>query len=71
MQLLLILPIQSNDLLAFNEKLKKMTIDEKQGLTYLFPKEFKIQTFLKTQLHECSPILPMINVHKIMAKIGD
>lgn len=71
MQLLLILPIQSNELLAFNDKLKKITIDEKQGLTYLFPKEFKIQTFLKTQLHECSPILPMINIHKIMPKISD
>ena len=31
----------------------------------LFPKEFKIQTFLKTHLHECYPILPMINISKI------
>jgi len=71
MQLLLILPIQSNELLSFNEKLKDLTINDKQGLTYLFPKEFKIQTFLKTQLHECAPILPMINIHKIATKLSD
>jgi len=67
MQLLLITPIQSNHLLDFNKKLKNLTIEDKQGLTYLFPKEFKIQTFLKTQLHECTPVLPMINIKKILA----
>jgi 5'-3' exonuclease len=71
MQLLLILPIQSNHLLEVNEKLKILTVDSKEGLTYLYPKEFKIQTFLKTQLHECSPILPMINIRKISAKINN
>jgi 5'-3' exoribonuclease 2 len=64
-QLLLILPIQSNHLLDFDENLKLLTTDNKKGLTYLFPKEFKIQTFLKTHLHECYPILPMINISKI------
>jgi len=67
MQLLLITPIQSNHLLDFNKKLKNLTIEDKQGLTYLFPKEFKIQTFLKTQLQECTPVLPMINIKKILA----
>ena len=65
-QLLLITPIQSNHLLEFNKKLKNLTIDDKQGLTYLYPTDFKIQTFLKTQLHECSPVLPMINIKKII-----
>jgi 5'-3' exoribonuclease 1 len=64
-QLLLILPIQSNHLLNFDEDLKSLTIDSKKGFTYLFPQEFKIQTFLKTQLHECFPILPMIDIYKI------
>ncbi len=68
-QLLLILPVQSNHLLDFNQKLKNFTIDDKQGFTYLFPIEFKIQTFLKNQLHECSPVLPMINIQKIQKKI--
>lgn len=71
MQLLLILPIQSNHLLEFNKKLKDLTVEDREGLTYLFPKEFKIQTFLKTQLHECSPILPMINIRRISAKINN
>jgi len=70
-QLLLILPIQSNHLLEFNKKLKDLTVEDKEGLTYLYPKEFKIQTFLKTQLHECSPILPMINIRRISAKINN
>jgi 5'-3' exonuclease len=64
-QLLLILPIQSNHLLNFDEELKSLTTDSKKGFTHLFPTEFKIQTFLKTQLHECFPILPMINIYKI------
>ena len=64
-QLLLILPIQSNHLLNFDEDLKSLTIDSKKGFTHLFPIEFKIQTFLKTQLHECFPVLPMINIYKI------
>jgi len=67
MQLLLILPIQSNHLLDFNKKLKNLTIDDKKGLTYLYPIDFKIQTFLKTQLHECCPVLPMINLQKIQS----
>jgi len=71
MQLLLILPIQSNHLLDFNRKLKDLTMEEKEGLLYLYPKEFKIQTFLKTQLHECNPILPMINIRRIRTKINN
>jgi len=62
-QLLIILPVQSNHLLT--QKYKSFTIDEKKGLKHLFPKEFKIQTFLKTHLWECCPILPMINIDRI------
>lgn len=64
-QLLLILPIESNHLLNFNMKLKELTMDETKGFKHLFPIKFKIQTFLKTHLHECFPILPMINIDKI------
>jgi len=39
--------------------------DYNKGLKHLFPTEFKIQTFLKTHLHECYPVLPMINIDKI------
>jgi len=63
-QLLLILPIQSNHLL--DDDLKTYTTDITKGLKHLFPNEYKIQTFLKTHLHECFPILPMINIGKII-----
>jgi 5'-3' exonuclease len=63
LQLLLILPIQSNHLLS--NEFKNYTIDPSKGLIHLFPSEFKIQTFLKTHLHDCCPILPMINLDKI------
>jgi 5'-3' exonuclease len=63
-QLLLILPIQSNHLL--NDKYKFYTTDYSKGLKHLFPTEFKIQTFLKTHLWECCPILPMINIERII-----
>ena len=69
-QLLLILPVQSNHLLDFDEKLKAYTTDITKGYKHLFPIEFKIQTFLKTHLHECYPILPIINIDK-MTKINN
>ena len=62
-QLLIILPIQSNHLL--DDKYKSYTSDITKGLKHLFPLEFKIQTFLKTHLWECCPILPMINIERI------
>jgi 5'-3' exonuclease len=63
-QLLLIIPIQSNHLL--DENLKSLTIDFKKGFKHLFPTEFKIQTFLKHHLHDCHPILPIIDIDEII-----
>jgi len=62
LQLLLITPIQSHHLLEFNPKLKYLTSTK---FKYLYPVEFKIQTFLKYHLHDCMPVLPMINISKI------
>jgi 5'-3' exonuclease len=62
-QLFLILPIQSNHLL--DDNFKSLTIDIKKGFKHLFPIEFKIQTFLKNHLHECSPILPILDIGEI------
>jgi 5'-3' exonuclease len=61
-QLMLILPVQSHNLLDFKPKIKKLTLTK---FRYLYPIEFKIQTFLKNHLHDCTPILPMINISKI------
>jgi len=65
-QLLLILPIQSSHLLDFDINIKSLITDNEKGFTHLFPINYKIQTFLKTHLHECYPILPMININKIL-----
>jgi 5'-3' exonuclease len=62
-QLFLILPIQSNHLLDDNFKI--LTTDIKKGYKHLFPIEFKIQTFLKNHLHECLPILPILDIGEI------
>jgi len=64
-QLLLILPIQSNHLLNHHPSIKSYTTDYKKGFKHLFPESFIIQSFLKTKFHECSPVLPMINIKKI------
>ena len=40
--------------------------DISYGLKYLYPREYKIQTLFKTHLWECYPILPIINIDKII-----
>jgi len=64
-QLLLILPKYSIELI--NDKNKKYMTDITAGLLHMYPETFKIQTFLKTHLWECCPILPTINL-KIIDK---
>ena len=63
-QLLLILPINSINLIHKN--LKCYMTDDMKGLKYLYPNEYKIQTLFKNHLWECFPILPMINIDKII-----
>ena len=63
-QLLLILPINSIDLI--DDKYKKYMTDVSMGLKHLYPIEYKIQTLFKTHLWECCPILPIINIDKII-----
>jgi 5'-3' exonuclease len=67
-QLLLILPINSINLI--DDKYKKYMTDISFGLKYLYPIEYKIQTLFKTHLWECCPILPIINIDK-MIKINN
>ena len=63
-QLLIILPISSIDLI--NKENQKYMTDISYGLKYLYPREYKIQTLFKTHLWECYPILPIINIDKII-----
>lgn len=59
-QLLCILPS-----ISLPDHLQKYAIDSKYGLKHMFPKNYKIHTYLKTQLWECSPILPQLDIEYI------
>ena len=63
-QLLIVLPKESKNLL--NDKNKKYMEDISKGLYHMYPEKYKIQTFLKTHLWECTPILPNINLKYIL-----
>jgi 5'-3' exoribonuclease 2 len=62
-QLLIVLPKDSIHLV--NHKYKKYMTDIYSGLFHMYPVNYNIQTFLKTHLWECSPILPLINIDYI------
>jgi 5'-3' exoribonuclease 2 len=60
MQMQIVLPVESKHLLE--NKYQKMMESTTSGLYHLYPRKYKIHTFLKTHLWECAPILPMINI---------
>jgi len=62
-QLLIVLPKSSNNLIK--GCYKKYTEDINEGLYHMYPDTYKIHTFLKTHLWECSPVLPKINIEYI------
>jgi 5'-3' exonuclease len=62
-QLLIVLPKYSFKLLS--KKHQRYMLDIYSGLFHMYPVKYNIQTFLKTQLWECSPILPLININYI------
>lgn len=63
-QLLIVLPKESKNLLK--QKYQKYMEDQTLGLCHLYPSSYTVHTFLKTQLWECSPVLPHINVDYLM-----
>ena len=58
LQLLMILPIQSKHIL--NKKLQDIMCTPNE-ISYCFPSEYHIETYLKTKLHECHPNIPIID----------
>jgi 5'-3' exoribonuclease 2 len=62
-QLLIVLPKYSVHLLT--KKYQRYMLDIYSGLFHMYPVKYEVQTFLKTQLWECSPILPLINLNYI------
>jgi 5'-3' exonuclease len=68
MQLMIVLPIDSKHLL--DEKYQKMMEDQTLGLYHLYPRSYKIHTYLKIHLWECTPILPIININYVIKHIS-
>jgi len=68
-QMLIVLPKESKHLL--NYKNKKYMEDIAFGLYHMYPDKYDIQTFLKTHLWECSPILPNINLNYILKIVNE
>ena len=61
LQLFMVLPPSSNYLIP-NEKLRHIMCDISCGCLHYFPTGFKISTFLKNYLWECSAILPELDI---------
>lgn len=59
-QLLCIMPKDSYAILP--AKVKKVMTNKEFGCTHLFPSTYQVQTYLKTHLWECNPVLPWIDV---------
>jgi len=58
-QLLSIMPIESAPILP--QRVQRIMKEKQFGCTHLFPVEYPIQTYLKTHLWECTPVLPPID----------
>jgi len=61
-QLMLVIPPSSFNILPTNVQ----SLMKNAKLAYMFPYQFQINTYLKTFLWECSPVLPNIHVTKII-----
>lgn len=64
-QLLLVLPFSSFKLLpsCWKDKL----VDITSGMSHLYPISFQVKTFLKSQLWECTPVLPDVDLQRTLA----
>lgn len=59
-QLLCIMPRDSAPILP--RKVREVMCDEKGACAHMFPTGFSIQTYMKTHLWECTPVLPILDV---------
>jgi 5'-3' exoribonuclease 1 len=64
LQLLLVLPPQSKHLLPNN--LQHIMTDINYGCVHFYPHKFNVMTYLKSKMWECSPIIPNIDVPKVI-----
>jgi 5'-3' exoribonuclease 1 len=67
LQLLLVLPPQSKTLLPSH--LQSMMTDYQYGCLHCYPTDFKVMTFLKNKMWECSPLIPNIDIEQVKSNI--
>lgn len=63
LQLMMVLPPQSIDLIP--NELRRIMSDIDMNCVHYYPHKFKINTYLKQFLWECTPILPNININNL------
>jgi 5'-3' exonuclease len=64
-QLMCIMPPHSASVLP--KKIATIMNDPRSACAHMFPDDFDIQTYMKTHLWECTPILPMLDVNLFSA----
>lgn len=64
-QLLCIMPLQSKDILP--KKVQHVMTNE---CAFLFPIDYHIQTYLKTHLWECTPVLPFLDIPSLESALS-
>jgi 5'-3' exoribonuclease 1 len=64
LQLLLVLPPQSVNLIP--KHLQPVMTDIQHGCIHFYPHEFQVMTYLKHKLWECSPMIPHVDIKKIV-----
>ena len=63
-QLLIVIPKKSIDILPDN--LKKIILEPKHGISYMYPVKFNTISFMKKFEWEHIPVLPYIDIHKMI-----
>ena len=67
LQLLLVLPPQSKSLLP--SYLQPLMTDYNYGCLHCYPSDFKVMTFLKNKMWECTPLIPNIDIEQVKFNI--
>lgn len=67
LQLLLVLPPQSINVIP--TYIHPIIRDIRFGCCHFYPSSFNVQTFLRSKMWECSPIIPIIDVEKVVRSL--
>ena len=69
LQLLMVLPPDSAVKLLQTEAARRVVTDPEIGLTYMYPSQFHMHTYLKKYMWECTPILPPIDAEALYSAL--